>query len=117
MRVIELVLNGGDDASSDLLASDLDDYLQEQVVDLGVRRRRESERTQDFGAILTVALTSSAVASIVAAALSSWLGRHHGARLTVREDDQNGGFVEYEINHLTTQELERHLRNRMDDSP
>jgi hypothetical protein len=72
---------GSTAAEANIFAQGLEEELQE-VDGVEIKRRRERQDTQDFGATLVLVLGTSSVAAL-ARAIESWLRRNSGAAIEI----------------------------------
>ena len=74
---------------ANILAEDFADSIIEDVSDASIRRVRDDELSQDFGASLVLILGTPAVLAL-ASGVSKWLARRSEARIQLRRVDAKG---------------------------
>ncbi len=91
-------------ADANRYAEELRNALLDATSDISVQQRRESPRTQDFGATLVLTLGTPAVVAIVRA-VENWLKLRNSASLTVKTAD--GEIIVQNITSKNAAELAR----------
>jgi hypothetical protein len=104
----------GDEATANILATDLEDSLSEAVPALTISRRREDPLAQDFGATLAVVLGTSAVTAL-AKGVAAWLARRQDARLVLRRTATDGQVRELTIDGQIGGRAERVIAQFFED--
>ena len=77
-------------ADASRYADELRNALLDATVDIGIQRRRDDPRAQDFGTTLMLILgtpTAAALAKTIASVIGNWLKQRQGASLTVKTLD------------------------------
>jgi hypothetical protein len=101
-----IAVNGPDAAQSSELAGDLAQFLSAEMPGAAAQRQRDDELTQDFGVILAVVLSSTAVTAL-ARGVGAWLQRRRDACLTLRRSADDGQTRELTLRGQPSARTER----------
>lgn len=96
-----------DQAQSQTLAADLQEIILNQSPDIDVKRIRDDQTTQDFGATLAIVLGAPAVVALVKG-LTNWLTSHDSVSITIRK--RNNGEAELIAENISRKDVDTLLQ-------
>ena len=82
---IQIVVDGGSEATSGRYASELMSTIQSVDASVKAERKRSDPNTMDVGTIIQVVIASQAVA-LLAAGVADWLRLRSTAKITITKD-------------------------------
>jgi hypothetical protein len=112
---LRMAILGSDAAARNDATTELQQAISNNAPDLEVKRVREDDKTQDFGATLVLVL-GSAAATQLARGIAVWLARRQDAHLQLEKRHEDGSVVTLEVDGSMSRRAERVIAGFLDGS-